>query len=146
MLLCVQISEFYIMNICWILSNGFSESFVIIILFISFILWIFWIAVTVTECGVWLLAAQKPIKRQGWWKGKFALFWRPTTGGVDGGWRVDSSPKAASPTPTASQGARAFIGGGRGLHVETAQSALTVFLKLVMWWSDQCHLDCFKHN
>ena len=28
----------------------------------------------VTESGVWLLAVQNPIKRQGWRKGKFALF------------------------------------------------------------------------
>ena len=33
----------------------------------------------VTESGVWLLTAQKSIKSPGWWKGKFALFWRPTT-------------------------------------------------------------------
>ena len=32
-----------------------------------------------------MLAALKPIKRQGWWKGKFALFWRPATAGVAGG-------------------------------------------------------------
>lgn len=29
------------------------------------------------------------------------------------------------------------------LHADTAQSALTVNLKLVTWWSDQCHFDCF---
>ena len=29
-------------------------------------------------------------------------------------------------------------GKGKGLHAETA---LTVILKLVMWWFDQCHLD-----
>ena len=28
----------------------------------------------------------------------------------------------------------------------TAQPAPTVSLKLVMRWSDQHHLDCFKHN
>lgn len=44
MLLCVQISEFYIMNVCWILSAS-SQSFVITVLFISLILLIFWIAV-----------------------------------------------------------------------------------------------------
>ena len=33
----------------------------------------------VTESAVRLLAAQKPIKRQGWWKGNFALFWMPAT-------------------------------------------------------------------
>ena len=35
---------------------------------------------TVTESGVWLLAILKPIKRQGWWKGKLASFWRPGRG------------------------------------------------------------------
>ena len=35
---------------------------------------------TVTESGVQLLAAQKPIKRQSWWKGKFALFWMSAMG------------------------------------------------------------------
>ena len=33
-----------------------------------------------------------------------------------------------------------------GVHAETAQSAVTVILKLVMQWSDQCHLDCFKYS
>ena len=41
---------------------------------------------------------------------------------------------------------RAFVGGRRGLHAETAQSALTVNLKFVMWWSVQCHLYCFKYR
>ena len=37
------------------------------------------------------------------------------------------------PTPRPdNQGARAFIDRGRGLHVETAQSALTVILNLVI--------------
>ena len=44
---------------------------------------------SITESGVWLLAAQKPIKRQSWWKGKFALFWMLATGG-----RADACPKA----------------------------------------------------
>ena len=35
-------------------------------------------------------------------------------------------------TPTVNRWARAFTGGGRGLPAETAQSALTVTLKLVM--------------
>ena len=34
--------------------------------------------------------------------------------------------------PTNNHWARAFIDGGRGLHVETAQSALTVIFKLVL--------------
>ena len=47
---------------------------------------------------------------------------------------------------TDNQGARAFIGEGRGLDAETARSALTVILKLVMRWSDQCHLGCFRYS
>ena len=35
---------------------------------------------SVTESGVELLTAQKLIKRQGWWKGKFVLFWMLATG------------------------------------------------------------------
>ena len=93
----------------------------------------------VTESGVRLLAAQKPLKRSGWWKGKFALFQTLATEGV-GGWRADTCPKAnpppSPPRPPATsrnnQGARAFIDGGRGLHAETAQSALTVILKLII--------------
>ena len=48
-------------------------------------------------------------------------------GGVGGG---RTCPKADSPRDN--QGARAFIDGGRGLHAETAQSALTGILKLAI--------------
>ena len=34
---------------------------------------------SIMESGVLLLTALKPLKRQGWWKGKFALFWMPAT-------------------------------------------------------------------
>ena len=61
-------------------------------------------------------------------------------GGEGGRGRVDTCRKADSPRHN--QGARAFIGWGRGLHVETTQSALTVILKLVM----RHHLDCFKYS
>ena len=40
-------------------------------------------------------------------------------------------PKAASPHPD-NQEAITFIGGRRGLHAETAQSALILLLKLVI--------------
>ena len=83
--------------------------------------------VHVTESGVWLLLVQKPIKRPGWWKGKFALFWMPAITG-EGGCLSKGRPHR---TPTDNQGARAFIDGGRGLHAETARSELTVILKLV---------------
>ena len=61
----------------------------------------------------------------------------------------DSSPKADStPQPPYSdtQWARVFIDRQRGLHAEAAQSALTVILKLVIQWTDQRHLDCFKYG
>ena len=38
----------------------------------------------VTRSRVWLLAAQKPSRRQGWWKGMFALFWNPAASGEGG--------------------------------------------------------------
>ena len=64
------------------------------------------------------------------------------------GEKADSCPKAKS--PPANQGARAFKGEFQGwlewVTCRTAQSALTIILKLVMQWSDQCHLDCFKYS
>lgn len=59
-----------------------------------------------------LLAAQKPINRQGWWKGKSALFWRPEI------WERRQTPvqRLTPPLSTDNQWAIAFIGGGRGLH------------------------------
>ena len=42
--------------------------------------------------SVWPITTQKPIKRQGWWRGKFALFQRPANGR-----RADSCPKVNSP-------------------------------------------------
>ena len=92
------------------------------------------------KVGVWLLAALKPIKRQGWWKGKFALLQRLAIVGEGGLMSKGQLP------PTDNQGARAFIGRGRGLHAETAQAALTVLLRLVMRWSDQHCLGCFKYS
>ena len=94
----------------------------------------------VTERGrVRLFGAQKPVNRQGWWKVCFA-----SDAGSWGG-RADLCPKATCPPPT-SRGLRTFPGGERELSAETAESALTVVLKLAMWWSDKCHLDCFRFS
>ena len=67
--------------------------------------------------------------------------------------RADSVQRLTPPPPTDNQWTRAFKGEfqgctsrERGLQAETAQTALTVILKLVMQWSDQRHLDCFKYN
>ena len=44
------------------------------------------------------------------------------------------------------KGVSGVYGWREGLQEETAQSALTVVLKLVMKWSDQCHFDFFKYS
>ena len=62
--------------------------------------------------GVWLLAAQKPISRPGWWKGKFALFQIPATAGR--GWQ------ACSPPPQQAAGESIYKQSGGGLHAEIA--------------------------
>ena len=77
----------------------------------------------INETGVHL-TAQKPRKRQGWWRGKFALFWRLATG--DGGagradscLEVDLHPRSPQP------GVQGFYRLRGGLHAEV-ESALTV--------------------
>ena len=62
---------------------------------------------SVTQSEVRLLAAQKPIKRQGWWKGKFALFLNLDASSGGGGADVGLPSKGQPPPP--SQWARAFI-------------------------------------
>ena len=50
-------------------------------------------------CGVWLLIAQRPINRTGWWKGKFALFQMLATPQLGGGRVADICPKVDPPSP-----------------------------------------------
>ena len=95
------------------------------------------------KSGIRLLTAQKPINRLGWWEGKFALFQMLATGG-EGRCLSKGHLSAAD-----NRGPRALIGRGRGLHAETAQSALMVVLKSVsggltsvIWivlGTDNCH-------
>ena len=63
-------------------------------------------------------------------------------GGRQPGGKEDSCPKAGSPPLTI--GGKSFY--RRRERAETAQAALTGILKLVMQWSDQWHLDCFKYS
>ena len=68
------------------------------------------VASIVTKRGVWLLLAQKPWKRPGWWKEKFTLF--------GGAGRADASPKVDYlPLPWQS-GGNSFIGWEGVLHAE----------------------------
>ena len=82
----------------------------------------------VTERESGCSPSQRPINRPGWWKGKFALFQMLAN---VGGQMLATSVQRPAP-PGATSGARAFIDGRRGLHTETAQSALTVSFRLVM--------------
>ena len=79
--------------------------------------------------GRWgpLLATQKSINRPGWWERKSDLCQMTAT------WRWGGWPSVQRPTPhTASQWVRTFyINRRRGLHAETARSALIVIFKLV---------------
>ena len=88
----------------------------------------------------------KPVKSQGWWKGKFALFWMPETE-MRGGWTPIQRLTPPTPNPLAdNHWARTCIDRGRKPHVETSDSPPTVILKFVMWWANQHHLDCVKYN
>ena len=69
-------------------------------------------------------------------------FRQPVAGG---GGKVDSCPKTKSPSPD-NQWSRTFIDGGRGLHAETAQAALTVILKLVFGGLTSVILTVFKYS
>ena len=88
-----------------------------------------WIHI-VTESGVWLLTAQKPIKGPDWWKGKLAICWMLATEEeaelMSKGWLL---------LPLDNQWTRAFIDKGRGLPAEIEQSSLTVILNchVVVW-------------
>ena len=79
----------------------------------------------VSKSGVQLFPVQKPIKRPGWWKGRLALFQRPAMR------RGRLLSRLLAPH-TGNQRARTFIDGGSGLRAKTAQSDLTVILKLVI--------------
>jgi len=86
-------------------------------------------------------------------KAKFALFQRPGTGVWRREWEGGFLSKGQLPPLTISgqdllKGEfQECIGRERGLCVETAWSAPTVILKLVLWWSNQCYLpDCFQYS
>ena len=92
----------------------------------------------VTErCGVWLLAAPKPVNRPGWWKGKFALFQMPATWGQDKVFR-DICPKADFP-PWQAVG-ESFYRPREGATCWNSTVILDSHLQIGHWWSDQRHL------
>lgn len=65
--------------------------------------------------------------------------------------REDLYPKAASPLTISGQellkgSFRGVYRRAEGANAETSWSTLTVTLKLVMQWSDQQMVDCFKYS
>ena len=90
-------------------------------------------------CGrVWLLAAQKPTDRPGWWKEKFALCQTPAT--REGGGQT-SVRRLTPPTQPPTSGAGAFTGRvseSGELHPETAQSSSSGRSSMV--WLASCWL------
>ena len=105
----------------------------------------------VTENGVWLLAGQKPLKRPGWWKGKFTLFWILATQRGSGGW-ADICPKANSThTHTHTPSHRQSVGWSfyrprEGATCRKSTVNSDSHLEIGHRWSDQRHLDCFKYT
>ena len=90
-----------------------------------------------TESGVQLLAAQKPIKGPGWWKGVCFIL-DASNRGRAWGWEGEWTPvqKLTCCPHFQQSGGKSFYRLREGLHAETSQSALTVILRLVMQCSD----------
>ena len=88
----------------------------------------------VTESGVCLLTAQKPIRRPGWWKVRCILDASKLSTLGAGGVREkpDSCPKSDSPHPQPVGKSFYRQEEEARLHTETAQSARTIILKLVI--------------
>ena len=86
-----------------------------------------WAPKSVSKRSVWvrLLAAQKPINRPGWWKGRFALLQMLAT---EAGGCLSKGPH---PHPDKQEAGALIDRGGRGLRAETAQSSLAV----IFHWS-----------
>ena len=95
----------------------------------------------VTKSGVQFLTAQKTIKRPGWWKGKFVLFWMPATG-VGEGWTPVQ--KLTSPTLLTISGQECSQTEGGTPHRNSTVSS-DCHLVIGPQWSEQHHPDCFKY-
>ena len=83
-------------------------------------------------------------RSKGRWKKKGALFRKLATWG--GGELVSPKPSPSGQIRVQEPLKESFKDVQAGALCRAAQSALTIILKLVMWWSGQRHLDCFKHS
>ena len=107
------------------------------------------------ECGIWLLAARKPINKPSWRKGKFALFQMLATGDGEGGKHLFKGQSHNPPPPHDKQGVRLFIDRvGRGevtcrnstvisnSHVQLVISGLTSIVLVVLGIVKSSILGC----
>ena len=102
----------------------------------------------VTESGVQLLIAQKTIKRQGWWKGKFALFWMPATYCERG----QTSVQRLTLSHRQPVG-KNFYRQREGATCRNSTVSYDSHLEIGHWWSeighrwsDQHNLDCLRYS
>ena len=97
-------------------------------------------------CSLQLLAAQKPINRPGWWKGKFTLFQMLA---AREGWQT-SVQRPTSPQPPAhphnKQWGRAFIDRVGEFTCTSSTVISNSHLQISHHWSDQHHLACFRYS
>ena len=94
----------------------------------------------VTESGVRLLTTQKPVKRPGWWNGKFALFWMPAAVGV-----TRRLSKCRLPLLTIREQELLYTEGG-GATCRNSTGSSDNRLEIGHQWSDQHHLDCCRDS
>ena len=76
-------------------------------------------------------------------KGRYALFWRPAPG-EEGGLLSKNHLLIVAHASGAFKGD--FQGCAGREKEQNSTVSLTVILKSMMWWSDQCHLGCFKYS
>ena len=97
------------------------------------------LADTVIKCGAQLLSAQKPMKRQGWWKGKLALFWMLAT------WWGRGTCQRLTPTTWQPVG-KSFYRWREGAPCRNDTVSGDDHLEIGHQWSDQFLLDHFKYS
>ena len=101
---------------------------------------IFPLTPNVTKSEVWLLAAQRPMKRQGWWRDNFALF----------GHRQLLFKGQLPPTPLHThhwqEVGKSFYSLREEATCRTSTVSSDSHLEVGDRWSDQSHLDCLKYS
>ena len=96
---------------------------------------------SVAESGLWLLPAQTPINRPGWWEGKLALFQMPAARGIG-----QTSAQRLTPLPLSSPGGESFYRHREGATCRSSTASPAGRLEIGPRWSDQHYLGCFGYS